>query len=483
MTSLPRRPHTAVVLLLGLAAWVLAAGSATAVAQTDGAADAYWAIITDDDVYVRAGAGDSYYPFGRVQQGDFVKIVGRKFDWMRIVTTGPAFDDFFGYVRYPATESRIFQVSADGRSGRSLGRLDVLAPNYNTDNDPAQSWKGILSLGPDARLTILETMPGENRVVHKVKLPPNAEGWISSRFVERADPQAVAAWMARQTAPPDDPRQTPPATDEPDTNAQRATDTTDRPAEQTTLGRDEPVVPPPTEPAEAADATDEPADDEAATDDDPSAAPAANREQTIEMGGDETPSTTPLADDAGKAPPTPAERLADLDEIYNQLRDEPIETAEVLPLRKLYVDLAAEARAERANAVARYADARARQLELWSELQQQRREIAELRNKLEVTADEAQAFRRAAEAGGPYAGVGRLVASTVYDGQRLPKLFRLQDPGTGRTIAYLRPSDQLKLESMLGRLIGVVGETEYDGGVRLDVIRPARIDQLAPTEP
>jgi hypothetical protein len=477
MTSHPRRRSFFAVRVLCLAALALVWTTPT-VGQSDAGDDAYWARVTADDVYIRAGAGDSYYPFGKVEKGDFVKVIGRKFDWMRIVTTGPTFSEFFGYVRYPAADTRIFQVGSNGKTGRTLGRVDLLAPNYNTDYDPAQSWKRILDLPPDTQLAILETIQGDNRIVHKVKLPPDAEGWISNRFLERADPQAVATWMASQ-APTGKPAEKPaPVVEEP--QVKPAEKKPGDSAESDALGREEPTVEPPTTPEQQPAETD-PADvgEPESNETDGADAAAAADQQAIEMGGEDDDASA--ADDGGKAPPTPAERLADLDEIYDELRDEPIETAEVLPLRDLYLELIEDARAERANAVARYAEARARQLELWSELQQQRREIAELRGRVETTAEETKVARRAMAEGGPYAGVGRLVASTVYDGRRLPKLFRLQDPGTGRTVAYLRPSEQFDLESMLGRLIGVAGEKRYDGGLRLDVIRPARIEELTPS--
>ena len=69
---------------------------------------------------------------------------------------------------------------------------------------------------------------------------------------------------------------------------------------------------------------------------------------------------------------------------------------------------------------------------------------------------------------------------SIYDGQRLPKLFRLRDLSTGRTVGYLRPSHQVKLPEMLGHLIGIVGEKSYDGGLRLNVLTPRRIDMLGP---
>ena len=76
--------------------------------------------------------------------------------------------------------------------------------------------------------------------------------------------------------------------------------------------------------------------------------------------------------------------------------------------------------------------------------------------------------------------MGTLSVSRVYDGSKLPKLYRLQEPGTGRTVAYLQPSDEADLIPMLGQLIGIVGEKSYDPGLRLTLVTPRRIDLLAP---
>ena len=81
-----------------------------------------------------------------------------------------------------------------------------------------------------------------------------------------------------------------------------------------------------------------------------------------------------------------------------------------------------------------------------------------------------------------YVAIGRLDASIIYDGRRLPKLLRLRDPITGRTVGYLEPDEQFNFADMLGKRIGVVGERTYEGGVRLNLIHPTRIDLLEPHE-
>ena len=83
---------------------------------------------------------------------------------------------------------------------------------------------------------------------------------------------------------------------------------------------------------------------------------------------------------------------------------------------------------------------------------------------------------------GPYAGVGRLATSTIYEGTRMPLLYRIQDVSTGRTVAYVKPSDGFDMAAMLGQLIGVIGKKTYDGTHRVDIIDPKRIDLLSPAK-
>ena len=53
-----------------------------------------------------------------------------------------------------------------------------------------------------------------------------------------------------------------------------------------------------------------------------------------------------------------------------------------------------------------------------------------------MTTAEADAVRVALATTGSYVAVGRLTVSTIYDGERMPELFRLQDPGSGRTMPF-----------------------------------------------
>ncbi len=66
----------------------------------------------------------------------------------------------------------------------------------------------------------------------------------------------------------------------------------------------------------------------------------------------------------------------------------------------------------------------------------------------------------------PFAAVGILRTSTVFAGEEagvaLPKMFRVTDPATERTIAYLRPARGIDPVELLGQLVGVHGAKEID---------------------
>ena len=83
--------------------------------------------------------------------------------------------------------------------------------------------------------------------------------------------------------------------------------------------------------------------------------------------------------------------------------------------------------------------------------------------------------------GRAYDVMGQLMASGVYNGVNLPQLFRVVDPGTGRTLAYVKPGAIYRPASTLGRYVGVMGTTRYDPALRLDVIDVEKLDLLEPS--
>lgn len=442
-------------------------------------------VVTADNVFVRSGPADSYYPIGRVNTGDLVKVTSERFGWGRIPTTGPTFErkEFFGYIIYPKTQPGRFRLAGDGRTGRTLGRTDVLAPNLNTSFDPNDSWKPLIRLEADTTVRVLQTLESANNLVQKISLPDEAEVWVSMRFIERANEQQQAAWKrhfdpeqqkelqaeAVPEAIPEtlaDKHQVEPQTERTDAPAEQPNEQTAEAKRENEQKPDPPVLAREEQPAPTIEPMDEKPEPEPVLVPEPKPQPI---DPEIEEQAEE---------------PTIAERLVaasleDLENAFESLRQEPIETAEVSPLRLMYREFAERAEEEREQ---RFAEQRAEQLGLWEEIQQNRRRLAQLRSRAALTGERAEAARRAVDDAGDYIAIGRLAVSTIYDGRRLPQLLRLQESGTGRTVAYIQPDTDYDLTSMIGQLIGIIGEKEYDGGLRLNLIRARRVDLLAPRE-
>ncbi|MEM6333293.1 MAG: hypothetical protein AAF823_08150 [Planctomycetota bacterium] len=81
-----------------------------------------------------------------------------------------------------------------------------------------------------------------------------------------------------------------------------------------------------------------------------------------------------------------------------------------------------------------------------------------------------------------YDAVGRLLASSVYNGASLPLMFRLVEPSSGRTVAYVKPGLIGDSRAMLGRIVGVLGPTRYDPVLKLNVVQLETIEALDPSE-
>ncbi len=479
--------------------------------------DAAISVLTADKVYIRSGAANSYYPFGMLREGAMVKVLEEKYNWARVATMGPAFEDLFGYIKQMNTDNQLLRLNADGTRGVTLGRVNLVAANLETGNSPQHSWKPIAHLDPDREVTVLRTIESDSQTIYAVSLPGDASGWVSMAHLRDADDAELRKWKQLTEEPKPAPKTAGDGKLAPQQPQPASADVT--PVQDTVLARQEPIETPhisapqiqrddaarpvakPQEQTESvpsdakstspdmrqnsqpvtSDAANDPAMLTAPThtpDSNAIEAPAVEQSPVAEDRGDRTNELQRKTEPKAANPRTPTERLNALEGAFIRLREEPIETAEVNVLRELFVELSTDPKAERQ--VEMYSRSRAEQLRIWSELQVKRRELKLLRSQLEVAGEDVQAVKYSLQTSGSYTAVGRIAASTVYDGTQLPRLYRIQDPATGRTIAYIRPQKKLDLTGMLDQLVGVIGEKAYDGSLRLNIIDPERIDLLAP---
>jgi len=420
-------------LLLPCAAVTAAPANAEAATQ----ATPHFATVTADNVYVRSGPSvQSSYPFGKMDRGDVVRVMEENFGWARVQTSGRAFSDSFGYV---TVDDRV-QMSTDGATITASAVTEVRAPNISTDSTPDSSWKQIARLEAGATLPVVQRIDTERGSVWSVRLPESGEGWINSNFLRRATADEARGYDQDIAAP-----------------AQAG-------GVQAAAAQ-----------SGGAEVVTESVTDETLTID-------GSRE--IEVKTVETVETVEAA--APAAPVKTPEQIAaerrrtlfaELEGKWLVMKGQSIESAELTALYAGYMTLAAEPALERT--IKATAAARLEQIEVQQDVQERIAQLKETKARLSQECEQINGVASAIEARSEYTAVGVLNASIVYDGKTLPLLFRLQDPASGQTVAYVTPGDGFQLSTMVGTLIGVKGDTAYDDALKLDTITPRTIDFLS----
>lgn len=458
---------TAALLTLPLTQPALAqdAVSPAGATATPAAAEPYIAVVQGNTVNLRSGpSAQSAYAFGKLKAGDAVQVIKEEFGWAKVRTSGPAFSALYAYV--PA--DRRVTLGSNG-TAQVTAKTDLRAPNVDAGGAPEKSWKLIGTVAPGTTLTVLGTIAGDNESVYKVALPPCGEGWVNMQFLRRASaaeaatytetpvnaaPAGSAAPSSVGSAPTLQPAPTmAPAGDAttPGTVTTAASDT------QTTPGS--PAIPPLL-------------DDHSGR-----AVPAGTK---LSSDGEGAIEVAPRSQRAAVAKQSARASWADLEAQWEAVRQQPQAGAEVEALRGRYMELSRTAPAN--SALALMATARAEQLELISETQKQSQQLAAIKGQMterqramiQIITD----IQRRAE----YTTVGVLNASVVYDGKRLPQLYRITDPQTSQTLAYVLPNENIPMGTMLGTLVGVKGGKEFDSALNLTVISPQVVELLTVRE-
>jgi len=450
----------------GLAAAALLAPLAAAMPAPEAAAqvsdtEPYWVEVADDNVYLRCGDGSVWYAVGKLEAGRVLQVDGEGFDWLRV-----AFPSGFGaLVR-----------DDEGTLDDATGMVRLTRPSklrfYNRDNGVVNSWKTLLdqALPAGEELRHIETLRNEagDAVGFLVEAPDTARAFVSERLTSRISEEEALARLGR--TPEGEQAEQPGQTGQPaDTAVAQGPETTNNeaPAEQPRQTR--------------------PADDEMAQ------APIVPAGESPAQQPETTPETTqptestPVLTMGADADETDSGRrvlsLAELRAAFDRVIEEPILDAEIQPLidehQALYNALEGDADAE---TVRPFLQTRIELLEIRLAVQRQMERVSEVQARADQDA-EALSSRIAEWQSRPeYLAVGRLTTSAIYDGKRLPLLYRLMsvEGGAGRTLAYIAPAGDLDLDAKLGSIIGVVGEREGAAGLRAQVITPRRVEVLNP---
>jgi hypothetical protein len=476
------------------------------------------------------------YTFLRVDEGTPVCVTeDAANNWRGVRLVGPVVEDVRGLLK--ADPARI---EFDGITATILeGRHDLKAPNIagtgladEDGPDPIRSFLNLCELGPGSSVKVTGTLVDDRGDVWLLTVPPlEVTGWIHDGYLRNAPPESLprrdgvddfgrprfvleeADEEIALEVDTDDDTSTdvePQAEidDEPvvDTDDDTSTD-----AEPQAEVDDEPVVDndddTSTDAEPQAEVDDEPVvdtDDDTSTDAEPQA--EIDDEPVVDTDDVEMPevdlidqdsagSEAPRADSVGETEitietpavepePEPAPALspellaqvtlADAEAAYSEVRSSEQNDAELEALELIYRTIAE--RTSISSTDRNKAETRLRQIGIQRDLQRNIDALRRLENRTNADRERIEAIRRALLDRADYTAIGRMSRSRVYDGRTLPLLYRLEDPNSGRTIAYIRPSDALSIQSGVGRIVGIVGTERDDPGYRIRIITPERFE-------
>jgi hypothetical protein len=396
--------------------------------------DAPYVAVGEDGAALRCGAGTTWYIVDRLKPGVLLRVEGEEDNWLR--------------VEYPRGMSAVVKA----HEGEHDPKKGIVTLTRNSalwaldDKDPyiESCYKRIFR---EKLLTAGTTLkyigPVQDRrgnlAGFEVEAPRGATGYVLPADVRQATEQELQALRAARAAE----------------KVSMPQSTADTPAE--------------TEQVQTAEEPD-------ATPETPRTRVEVVETEVIEEEPSEEPIEPAVATDLASHDAT----LDDLDEAFMRLQRQSLEEAEFGPLIDEYTALRERLPDEPGADVTRaYIDARIELLTIRSEVQNKLRRLAEVREESKTARADFDALVASMTDAQSYTAVGRLMPSAIYNGNRLPRMYRVQSIGSGgRTIAYVLPGPDMPLEGMLGSIVGVRGMMEAETSARVRVIRPETVDLL-----
>jgi hypothetical protein len=411
------------------------------------------ATVNAGGAVVRCAANtESGYPFGTLDAGQMVTIVETQPGWVRVRTEGDAFAGWGGFV--PALPG--VTLSADGKTLKVTGTAPINAPNDTADFNPDRSWKAIGYLTTGDELPVLNTIKGERDTFYAVPLTSKTSGWISESSITRVDatPAKTTATPANNTPATTDAPKAAPGTDE-GIPAETPVGTT----VEKTEGANGTVTQTEKEMVEATTATGDAKTGDAKTGDTKTGTKAEPKKRETAKAAD---SPAVQAARASRA------KFDGLEATWRTIAKETASNEDLFELKGGYAEVAADS--TMLPSVRRNANTRITQIENLVKLREIKAAAENIRQDDDARKEQLANLEDWLRARQSYDAVGVLNASLVYDGERLPRLYRLQDPVSGFTTAYLMEDPDFKLSSMLGLVVGVKGPRHFDESLRRDII-------------
>ncbi len=474
----------------------------------------YYAVTTQDNVPLKAGDMDGYYNVAVLDKGQILRVTAEGDGWAQV-----------GYPQGLTTYINAHEAKAvDGDSpAKVIETIKVTAlkaPNKGAGFTP--SWQRAVPQGHElaigTRLTVVREIHNDDGSLlgYEVAAPKEARGYVKVAFLRTATEAEIASYeaslqRAEQTKATEDTKQADqpdaktPAASEPSASGQDQ-DEADTRTGNTHTQDTQAVSDHPTD--EASDATSDTGDltlvapddadhdasadhagaDEPAKNEEPANAPSTDGQlaaaEPAEAAGNQPESVTTIAQGNASPGQRPIGSLTDLAKAFDEVQRQPAESAELDELasefRRTISSLGTDPASQRIREALL---GRLKLLELRIATRNKLRELRARRQQISSSMSVVQQRIKAFQSTRGYQFVGRLVKSTVYDGQRLPVMYRIVSVSglVPHTVGYIDPRNStLDIESKLGKIVGILGESQLDEALQLRIIHPERIDVLTP---
>ncbi|MCL4220686.1 MAG: hypothetical protein KJZ65_04885 [Phycisphaerales bacterium] len=425
------------------------------------------AVVKESGAVMRSGDMPRFYRVADLSPGSIVRVLDEVDGWAQVV--------------YPESINAYVEASKarkiDARTVELTEPSTLLAPSALLG--AAGSWCALYpqALPAGTKLELIEEAVGIDQKVSKYLVkPPRAtnppRGFVRSEELRPATPEEVAR---TPFAPPAQPQPKPEVKPEP------APVQPQNPATPST----EPGVPP-TNPLAT-----QPVQPSGPTPGQPAIYPGVDNSLLRPMESGALPDAKPTPNLATNQVGGPTPTTGDLTTLTINQLNQAFADMRSLPQDKVDAgleELLAECRRSAAALagepqLVQAINQRIEWVQLRIKLRDERRAIQATLDQADAKSNELAAKVQQWQSSRGYILVGRVAPSTLYDGKRLPLMYRVESvdgPGFARTIGYLRPEEGKNFDSSIGAVVGVVGKTVYDDVLGVRIIKPERLDPLDP---
>ncbi|MBK7403966.1 MAG: hypothetical protein IPJ41_04890 [Phycisphaerales bacterium] len=464
--------------LPGVVLGLCALTAPAAVAQTS-PVEPYFATTSRADVPLKSGDMDGYYPVAQLPQGQVLRVDAEGAGWAR--------------VEYPPGLT-VYVAAADVREEApgvvTLTKVSALK-SRNASAGFGQSWQRAVPRGAElpigTRLHVVEPINGPDgkAIGYVIEPPKEVRGFIKVDSLRAATQPEIDAYLAAhpatrpERAAPDEPKTDGPAPTKPEPVTPEPTkpEPTRPEVGQPKPGEQTPISP------EAPDAAGKPSETDTSL-----LQPAQPSGETPTSGDQSTPDQPEVTEirQGDAVAPSPEEReigtLEHLASMYADVQAQPSDTAELDELAAEFRRaIAAQGDDASGQRIRTALEQRLMAVNMRIELRDKGRELRARREAIDASTQAVTGKVRELERTRGYQFVGRLVRSSVYDGVRLPLMYRMVSVNerVPRTIGYIKPGDEsLDVAGKLGEIIGVLGTSTYDPALKLRLVSPTRVDVL-----